>query len=85
MGLHRPISKGRKELGGLVRRHELVRDERVLCLQHLACKEAHHWLCRQVEVAQHLVRAPTTKKTDDVRVNVGNKQSSGARGSEGPS
>ena len=79
------MEKGGKELGGLMRRHELVRDERILCLQHLACKAAHHWLRRKVEVTQHLVRAPTTEETYDVGVNVGNKQSSGTRGSEGAS
>ena len=79
------MEKGGKELSGLVRRHELVRDERIFCLQHLACEAAHHWFRRQVEVAQYLVGAPTTEETYHVGVNAGNKQSSGTRGSEGAS
>ena len=82
LGLHRPISKGGKELGGLVRRHELVRDERVICLEHLAGKAARHWLRYEMEIAQHFVEPPATQQADDVWVNICNKQSSCNCGSE---
>ena len=65
-----------------MRRHELVRGERVLCLEHLACKVAHHRLDRDVEIAEHLVRPPPSKEADDVRVHVGDKESSGTCRSE---
>ena len=64
--------------GGLMRRHELVRDKLVLCLEHLAGKVVHDGLGCEMEIAEHFVRPPATQEANDIGVNVGDKQSRGA-------
>ena len=64
--------------------HKLMRREGVVGGEHLSCKVAHDWLRRQVEVAEHLVRAPLTKDLDDVRVDVGDQQCHGPGCTQGP-
>ena len=65
-----------------MQRHELVRDERVICLKHPAGKVPRYWLCCEMEIAQHLVGPPATQEADDVWVHICNKQSRCTRSSE---
>ena len=65
-----------------MQRHDLVRDKRVIYLEHLAGKAARHWLRREMEIAQHFVGPPATQQSDDIWVNICDKQSSCTRGSE---
>ena len=56
-----------------MQRHKLVRDERVICLEHLAGKAACHWLRCEMEIAQHFVGPPATQQADDIWANVCDK------------
>ena len=85
---HRPYEKGgeggkRVGMGGLVRRHELVRNQPVICSEHFAGEVRHDRLRRKVEVAKHFVGPPATQEANDVGVDFRDEQSRGARGSEG--
>ena len=49
--------------------------------EHEAAKVIHDGSCLQVEVAEHFVRSPTPKQTDDVTVNLGTQEGVGTRSS----
>ena len=49
-------------------------------LEHAGREIPHHRFSLHVEVAQHFVRAPATEQTNDITVDMGTKESHGARG-----
>ena len=53
--------------------HQLRRCQCIIGVEHFGCKLLHDWFGCEVEVAEHLVGAPTAKDLDDVGVDLGNQ------------
>jgi hypothetical protein len=63
--------------------HGAVRQQREFSSEHSGSETAHDRLCLDMEVAQHLVGAPATDKTDDVGIDLGAKQGHSASRTKG--
>ena len=56
-------------------RDEVIWDESVRSRgEHAAGVISHQWVCLNVEIAKHLVRAPTADEADDVGIHLGKKE-----------
>ena len=81
--------KGGKLQGGLDSLrlgHDSIGKKMVVAMgDHQASKALHDWLRLEVEVTEHLVRAPATKQAEKVGINPQDKKGHGPRGTEAAS
>jgi len=56
-------------------------DEGTVCC-HAFCEAVHEWLCLDVEVTKHGIRAPAAKELDFVFVDIGAQKSHGSTSAE---